>query len=215
MGSFSEGAGPSLIEAGGGVLSSIFNLGTAQKQMNFQERMRSTAYQTATADMIKGGLNPALMYGSAGPAPSPAGAMATAENPMRGFAQSQGMAARLKSEIAANNANAQKSMADATLAAENAKTAATTRAVNNAVETETLARSKIPASTIAEINARIREIEARVPLTNAQTAKTLAETPKPKFFGELFSKGSRLIENLENGVKNLSKKPRLRLDSKY
>jgi len=46
----------------------------AQAQMDFQERMRATQYQTAVEDMQKAGLNPMLAY-SQGGAGTPSGAM--------------------------------------------------------------------------------------------------------------------------------------------
>jgi len=48
-----------------------------QQQMAFQERMSSTAYQRASTDMQKAGLNPMMMFGSGGPSSSPAGAPAS------------------------------------------------------------------------------------------------------------------------------------------
>lgn len=53
-----------------------FAIEQAQKQMDFQERMSSTAYQRATQDLIKAGLNPGLLY-SASAASTPSGSMAT------------------------------------------------------------------------------------------------------------------------------------------
>lgn len=53
------------------------NLSSAREQMAFQERMSSTAYQRATLDMQKAGLNPMLAYNQGG-ASTPSGASANA-----------------------------------------------------------------------------------------------------------------------------------------
>lgn len=52
-----------------------FSAEQAQKQMDFQERMRATQYQTAVQDMMAAGLNPMLAYTQGG-AGTPSGASA-------------------------------------------------------------------------------------------------------------------------------------------
>ncbi|QXP08436.1 MAG: DNA pilot protein [Arizlama microvirus] len=55
------------------------NIKLAREQMDFQERMSSTAYQRAVADMQSAGLNPMLAY-SQGGASAPMGSMPTVQN---------------------------------------------------------------------------------------------------------------------------------------
>lgn len=102
-----------IISLGGGLLNNYFagerqeqaqqfNAQMAQNQMNFQERMRATAYQTATADMKAAGLNPMMAAGvnTSVPAGASASTSAAPVSDVVGPAlQSAMQAAKVKSEL--------------------------------------------------------------------------------------------------------------------
>lgn len=69
-----------LLGSSGAAKANRQNRELVREQMRFQERMSSTAYQRAAADLEKAGLNRILALGS--PASSPGGATATMQNTM-------------------------------------------------------------------------------------------------------------------------------------
>lgn len=70
----------------------------SQNQMDFQERMSNTAYQRATTDMRKAGINPMLAYMKGG-ASSPPGAQPQIKNVLEPFANSALNIARQYQEV--------------------------------------------------------------------------------------------------------------------
>jgi len=71
----------------GDMVSSAMNIGQANKQMRFQERMSNTQHQREMADLRKAGLNPILDRGNGAGVPS--GAMATITNPAKDLNSAQ------------------------------------------------------------------------------------------------------------------------------
>lgn len=121
---------PGIGDARAAAQQNAANIKAADKQMAFQERMSSTAYQRAMEDMKKSGLNPMLAF-SQGGASTPSGALPTINSETKtklgeaaistamgikglGVQQQQANTAQQAAEsgIALNSANAAKSAAE-------------------------------------------------------------------------------------------------------
>jgi hypothetical protein len=76
----------SILDFTGGLIRNQHESKESKKNRAFQERMSSTAYQRAMADMAKAGLNP-ILAGKLGGASTPAGSKANFGNPFEGAAQ--------------------------------------------------------------------------------------------------------------------------------
>lgn len=71
----------------------------AREQMGFQERMSNTAWQRATEDMRKAGINPMLAFAQGG-ASTPQGSTATVRNAVGAGLSSAMQAKQLQSQLA-------------------------------------------------------------------------------------------------------------------
>ncbi len=152
----------------------------ARSQMDFQERMRETQYQTAVEDMKKAGLNPMLAY-SQGGAGTPTGAMgqvstAKVGNTLASAVQGYQSMAMTNAELDQKDALTQNT------SAQTVKTEADTiqTAVNIQkilADTELSKQQYINMQEMLnKLVAEIANLRATNPLIQAQTAQTKAMT---------------------------------------
>lgn len=147
--------GSALLSHSGASAQNAANAKQAQLNREFQERMSSTAYQRAVADMRAAGLNPALAYQQGG-ASAPSGSTARMENTLSGAASSASRAAVVAQEV------------------ENA------RATNQSIRAQTSKTAAEAQQIRIESAARLRELEARAGLseTSAYRMRELLEPEK-------------------------------------
>jgi hypothetical protein len=177
----------------------------AQNQMDFQERMRRTQYQTAVEDMKKAGLSPMLAY-SQGGAGTPSGAMGQVSTAKVGNAIQSALAGY--QTMAMNNADLD--LKDATTKGTTAQTIKTEAdTIKTAADIGyTLENTKLNQQqqknleeALTKITQEISNLRASERLTTAQTKnvqENIAPSPDPFWYRDtkrMFSKGKEAIDS--------------------
>lgn len=163
-------------------LARNFSSDEASKMRDFQERMASTSYQRAMADMEKAGLNPILAYQQGG-APMAAGAMGSG-----GSASSPGASSGASSAAGAPNLGTPNILNDkeglgraiSNMVNTAVETSRTLQGIDLMKEQEQLTRQKERESKATETNINqdtIRKIE--------ETRKTAGDADNTKYYGDL------------------------------
>lgn len=150
--------GPSLIEAGGGLISSALGVYETEKNRSFQEHMSNTAHQREVADMRLAGLNPILSAGGSGSS-TPAGSVITPDNPVRGIAQNilsrklaeSTMSVNESQKLLMQQQSAQASSVADLNDAQKTKTQAEQRLIDNQVLTEAERKGQVGADRAGKI----------------------------------------------------------------
>lgn len=147
----------------GGMFAARENRKTSKRQMEFQERMRDTQYQSAAKDLEAAGLNRVLALGS--PAPSPSGSGFSAPNVQLGSSGVAGAQAQTARQVANSTQKLQGSQME--------NLAANTAFSNQQSAKAAAEEAKIKADTLL-IPLQAEEIKARTSAANAAALASAA-----------------------------------------
>jgi len=183
------GAASSLI---GGQAQNRANAQMAQNQMDFQDRMRATQYQTTVADLKAAGLNPMLAY-SQGGAGTPQGATAQMGNPLGeagNSAREAAMAAAQYQQLRTQNELTQtqsvQSAANANLADQQAITETEKQALIRAEAARERAKQPGYSKFGKLTDSQIGSYDSSARLARANSARQEAELPQSQSIGKAY-----------------------------
>lgn len=140
-----------------------FNAQEAQKNRDFQERMRQTSYQTAITDMKAAGLNPMLAYTQGGSG-TPSGATAAGAQLPQVVNEQQGrlVASATEAQIANTYAQTAKTLADKDVSL------AMAEKVKEETALTTTSTGKVAQETV-NLKEQVGEIQGRIRLMKEQS----------------------------------------------
>lgn len=173
LGAIAASAGGKLLDGG---INFASNRYFAKRQESFQDRMSSTAYQRATEDMRKAGLNPMLAYQQGG-ASSPSGASQSGVNPEMG-------------EVVSTALQAKRLNADIKAIDESIQTQKTQQSLNKALENQAREQARLNSASAKQVGVNTEISNISIPghkrEAELQELHQILDRSQSGMFGNIF-----------------------------